>query len=209
MVGGAFIAHCGVHAMPTKSVLERLETDDIPKYEDFSEREDLTRIIKSAKDFIRTENKKDLSFYDNARERADSLAFSFFCYLCLKENAESFGDLVDKAIGMRDVPEHNEDIIVIDYIFPQNADEFTERFGLELDEIIRFELSKRIHQWRFDPGTILRVSESTTKYYLDQSRRRKPNRKFREQLKYGVSEYNGEGDGSSSDTEDYSDCESE
>lgn len=203
MVGGAFIAHCGVHAMPTKSVLNHLED------EDFSDRDRLVKVFKRTRDFIRIENKKDLGFYDNARERADSLAFNFFCYLCLKENTESFSDLVDKAIGLRDVSENNEDIMVVDYIFPQNADEFIERFGLELDEVTRVELSRRVHQWRPDTGCTLRVSERMRRQ-SERSYRRKPEREVQERLRDGIREYRDMRDYIDSDaSEDYSDCESE
>lgn len=191
LAGGGLFTRSDTHALSTRKILERLETSK------FSGLDTLGKIIKRTREFMRIESKKDLRFYEGARERADSLAFAFFCYLCICErnNKErvlgervAFGDIVNKVIGQRDESERKEDIQVLSEAFPENPDEFLKRFGIELDNGICTELLKLIITWDTKPDLGPTVYWHR-KRFLDRSQERKPERAVRDKMIQGMREY--------------------
>ena len=173
-----------VSAVPMKKILE--EMDEMGYFE---KDEALNRIRERTLRFLQEERKKKLSFYDHASERSDSLAFAFFCYLCIcgGANASPYHEAaLNKACGGRSATEHLEDMAVINDILPQNTVEFAERFGVSLDERKRLELSDFVTRYTnrsvspdLSPvGRYTRASEN-------RRRERKPDRRIRETMLEG------------------------
>lgn len=181
ITGGGIISKSSVNAHPTRAIVRNFEL------EGFSEYERVAKIFHRTKYFINKEH-QNTKFYDFSPRRLDSLAFCYFCYLAMMEDNEEINSLVNRAVGMRDDIENAEDINVIDSIFPTNADEFARRFGISLNETVRLEVSKRIHQWRPDTKTVsplarCRRSRSERPFV------RKPSRELLEKFRDGLREY--------------------
>lgn len=175
------------NALPMKRILEEMS-----KSERFGHSAALDKIKNRTMGFIIEERKKKLSFYDHAYERSDSLAFVFFCYLCICEDAEEDSAIIEAALnrarGNRSAKEHEEDMAVINDILPQNVAEFSERFGILLNEDKRFELSEILEKSL--PKATSPVAEpwEHRRVRLDDRRRgeRKPDRNMREAMLDGI-----------------------
>ncbi|MDO4199736.1 MAG: hypothetical protein Q4D57_03170 [Clostridia bacterium] len=181
ITGGGIVTKSSVHANSTRKIVQNFE------FEGLAECERVAKIFNRTKYFINKEH-HNTKLYDFSLKRLDSLAFCYFCYLCMMEDNTEINSLVNRAVGMRIQDENEEDTHVIDIIFPTNADEFLRRFGIKLEETIRSEVSARIHQWRPDTQTVPPME----KYYRGRPDRRfvrKPRKQIFEKIRDGISIY--------------------
>ena len=199
-----FGAATSTSAVPMKKILE--EMDEMGYFE---KDELLNKIRERTLKFLQEERKKKLSFYDHVYERSDSLAFAFFCYLCIREKSDIERYLevaLNKACGSRSANEHKEDMAVINDILPNNVVEFAERFGVLLDEQKRLELSSFVAKNTFrsvSPDLSPVMGYRLTASEEARRKERKPSRKLRETMLEGMELAEGDygddyGDGYSS-----------
>ncbi len=181
ITGGGIVTKSSVHANSTREIVRYFE------FEGLAECERVAKIFNRTKYFMSKEH-HNTKFYDHSLERLDSLAFCYFCYICMMEDNTEIKSLVNKAVGMRTREENEEDIDVIDVIFPTNSDEFLRRFGVKLEETIRSEVSARIHQWRPDTQSVPPMAKCH-RSHSDRRFVRKPQKQIFEKIRDGISIY--------------------